>query len=275
MKKKRIIKLATVTSVAALAGLTLVSCGSDDESEKVVNYKVSFNSNDPDTTDSVKPDEYKAIEVSSNTPLDLSKYVPTYSGYTFEGWFLDSQLTNKFENATKLTGDTTFYAKWSKNKVYYKITYSTAQGNAPSAVENVDSIPTTLPTLTADGYTFEGWYTDQAFTTKAVAGAEISANTTLYAKWTKVTLYSRLAADDDKILSEDFSTTTTVAEWTEDTKEVAGIYQKLNEKNAGTADATKNFIEVVDGKAYLRDLNNSANGTHAYINFGTIDNGTL
>ena len=273
MKKRRIIKLATVTSVAALAGLTLVSCNKKTKTEEVVNYKVSFNSNDPDTTDSATPQTYKDIEVSSNTPLDLSKYAPTYTGYTFEGWFLDSALTNKFENATKLTGDTTFYAKWSKNKVYYSITFSTSQGSAPAAVENVDSIPTTLPTPTVDGYTFEGWYTDEACTSKAVAGTELTANTILYAKWTKVTLYSKLASDEDNILAEDFSTTTTIAEWDNQTN--AGIYQKLNEKTSGTAVPANNFVEVVDGKAYLRDLNTSSNGTHAYINFGTLDNGTV
>ena len=273
MKKKRIIKLATVTSVAALAGLTLVSCNKKTKTEEVVNYKVSFNSNDPDTTDSATPDTYKDIEVSSNTPLDLSKYAPKYDGYTFEGWFLDSALTNKFENATKLTGDTTFYAKWTKNKVYYSITFSTSQGSAPAAVENVDSIPTTLPTLTADGYTFEGWYTDEACTSKAVAGTNLTANTILYAKWTKVTLYSKLASDEDNILTEDFSTTTTIAEWDNQTN--AGIYQKLNQKENTEIVPANNFVEVVDGKAYLRDLNASGNGTHAYVNFGTLDNGTV
>ena len=273
MKKKRIIKLATVTSVAALAGLTLVSCNKKTKTEEVVNYKVSFNSNDPDTTDSATPDTYKDIEVSSNTPLDLSKYAPKYDGYTFEGWFLDSALTNKFENATKLTGDTTFYAKWTKNKVYYSITFSTSQGSAPAAVENVDSIPTTLPTPTADGYTFEGWYTDEACTSKAVAGTNLTANTILYAKWTKVTLYSKLASDEDNILTEDFSTTTTIAEWDNQTN--AGIYQKLNQKENTEIVPANNFVEVVDGKAYLRDLNASGNGTHAYVNFGTLDNGTV
>lgn len=36
----------------------------------------------------------------------------------------------------------------------------------------------------ADGYTFVGWYTDEACTKAAVAGATLTENTDLYAKWT-------------------------------------------------------------------------------------------
>lgn len=67
----------------------------------------------------------------------------------------------------------------------YTITYSTSVGTAPDSKSNITTLTADeLPTLSADGYTFGGWYTDEALTQEATAGATISANTTLYAKWT-------------------------------------------------------------------------------------------
>lgn len=69
----------------------------------------------------------------------------------------------------------------------YTVTYQiNGHGTQPAAVNGVTKLPNPLPTLTASGWTFGGWYTNSACTTAAVAGATISANTTLYAKWTEV-----------------------------------------------------------------------------------------
>lgn len=66
----------------------------------------------------------------------------------------------------------------------YTITYET---NGGSAVENAcgTNLPSPLPTTTQDGYNFLGWYTDVDLTNKATAGADVTKNTTLYAKWEK------------------------------------------------------------------------------------------
>lgn len=69
----------------------------------------------------------------------------------------------------------------------YTVTYQiNGHGTQPAAVNGVTTLPNPLPTLTASGWTFGGWYTNSACTTAAVAGATISANTTLYAKWTEI-----------------------------------------------------------------------------------------
>lgn len=71
-----------------------------------------------------------------------------------------------------------------KNAIMWKVSYSTAHGTAPSTVNKVKIIyDDLLPTLSADGYTFGGWYTDSTFTTKATIGTILNADTTLYAKW--------------------------------------------------------------------------------------------
>ncbi len=59
-----------------------------------------------------------------------------------------------------------------------------AESGCPSNT-TASALPNPLPTgLTKDGYTFGGWYTDEDLTVAAVAGAALTANTTLYAKWT-------------------------------------------------------------------------------------------
>lgn len=68
----------------------------------------------------------------------------------------------------------------------YSITYH-ANGGAPEPANLTEqtNLPSPLPTIAKDGFTFDGWYTDASFTTKAIAGATISANTDLYAKFTE------------------------------------------------------------------------------------------
>lgn len=68
----------------------------------------------------------------------------------------------------------------------YTITYNNnGHGTAPATATGQTALPATLPTMSDNGWTFDGWYTDAALTTPAVAGATINANTTLYAKWTQ------------------------------------------------------------------------------------------
>lgn len=39
---------------------------------------------------------------------------PTKTGYTFGGWYTDAEFKNEFKLDTKITADTTLYAKWEK-----------------------------------------------------------------------------------------------------------------------------------------------------------------
>ncbi len=68
----------------------------------------------------------------------------------------------------------------------YTVSYNmNGHGEAIADVTNVTALPDPLPSPTATGFTFGGWYTDSGLNTAATAGASISANTTLYAKWTE------------------------------------------------------------------------------------------
>ena len=54
------------------------------------------------------------------------------------------------------------------------------EGYAGDVIEN-----TTMPTTTKTGYTFDGWYTDESYTTKVneLPGAMVAGTTYYYAKW--------------------------------------------------------------------------------------------
>ena len=68
------------------------------------------------------------------------------------------------------------------------IIYFDANGGiCTSAAErtNADGQLTSLPTATMEGYTFDGWYTDEACTTKWNDGDALTGSMTLYGKWTK------------------------------------------------------------------------------------------
>ena len=68
----------------------------------------------------------------------------------------------------------------------YSITYhcNGATSDCPSNASSQTALPNPLPTPTRTGCTFAGWYTNEGLTTAATAGATLSANADLYAKWT-------------------------------------------------------------------------------------------
>lgn len=54
------------------------------------------------------------ITAIRGTTIKLKDYVPTREGYTFAGWYLDADLTEKVTEVT-LNASTSIYAKWTKN----------------------------------------------------------------------------------------------------------------------------------------------------------------
>ena len=155
----------------------------------------------------------ETIKNVTKIPSDLP--VLEVEGFTFEGWFYDFNLSKPVQAGDELKDNVTLFAKWTGVVVVpttYSVTYNVnGHGTVPSVVEGVTSLPAELPTLTAEGWTFVGWYTDEALTTQAVAGATITANTTLYAKWEEVqaepelpntthTIAQALASADDTVV---------------------------------------------------------------------------
>ena len=143
-------------------------------------YTVYFNANGHGTAPSAVKVNYGA-KVSK--PTD-----PTASGYTFGGWYKESSCTNLYDFSTAVTSSFTLYAKWTENaKVYYTVTFNAnGHGTAPAAQQVESGKYATQPTApTATGYTFGGWYKEASCTNAYNFNTAVTANITLYAKWTE------------------------------------------------------------------------------------------
>jgi uncharacterized repeat protein (TIGR02543 family) len=96
---------------------------------------------------------------------------------------------------TNVTANTTLWAKWTAvtpPPTTYTVTWH-ADGGTPvptqTTVTHGNSI-TAPAAMTKTGYTFDGWFTNAAMTGTAVTFpiTNVTANTTLWAKWTAVTI---------------------------------------------------------------------------------------
>ena len=122
--------------------------------------------------------------IEHGKPIDTDKLtIPEVEGYTFDGWYADAAYNTEFDFSTPITGDTTVYAKWTANDYY--VSFFTEHGDPPTS-QNVKYNGTADDPgkLTEEGYTFDGWYTDETYTKEFDFTKPIKSNTTVYAKWT-------------------------------------------------------------------------------------------
>lgn len=110
--------------------------------------------------------------------------IPEVEGYTFDGWYADEKHTTEFDFTKPITGNTTVYAKWTAKD--YEVSFITEHGKTPTS-QNVpyNKTATNPGELTAEGYTFDGWYADEAHKTKFDFSTPITGDTKVYAKWEK------------------------------------------------------------------------------------------
>lgn len=110
--------------------------------------------------------------------------IPEVDGYTFDGWYTDKTYKTKFDFNTQITSNTTVYAKWTAKD--YEVSFVTDHGDAPTS-QNVkyNGTATDPGKLTAEGYTFIGWYTDDTYTKEFNFKTPIKGDTKVYAKWEK------------------------------------------------------------------------------------------
>lgn len=123
--------------------------------------------------------------IEHGKPIDTDKLtIPQVEGYTFDGWYADEAHKTKFDFSTPITSNTTVYAKWTAKD--YEVSFVTEHGDAPTS-QNVpyNKTATNPGELTAEGYTFDGWYTDDTRTKEFDFSTPITSDTKVYAKWEK------------------------------------------------------------------------------------------
>lgn len=70
-------------------------------------YTLTFNTNGGS--------DIAPVTDKENSVIDISQYVPSKSGYKFNGWFTDSELKTAAGSSITLTGDITLYAGWTSD----------------------------------------------------------------------------------------------------------------------------------------------------------------
>ena len=137
-------------------------------------------------------------------------------GYSFEGWFIDSNYDTKITNLLGHYGDLDLYAKFiahthnvelNPNNGYFGRHYISFDSNGhgtslnPLMVDNSTNI-VEYPTLSNDDrYLFLGWYLEpECVNFFDFANSQISENITLYAGWYKI--------PDDSYTVSGYNTTT-------------------------------------------------------------------
>ena len=128
---------------------------------------------------------FKDQTIEHGKPIDTDKLtIPEVEGYTFDGWYADAAHTTKFDFTQPIKSNTTVYAKWTAND--YEVSFITEHGNAPTSQNVPYNGTATYPgKLSAEGYTFVGWYADAAHTTEFKFSTPITGDTKVYAKWEK------------------------------------------------------------------------------------------
>lgn len=157
---------------------------------------------------------------ASGTEVSVAKVnFPVGRDEVITGWYTDAAHTQKVEFVTIETSDITLYAKVEKG---YWLTFESNGGSYVAPAFYANGTPAAAPDKpTKSGYTFAGWFTDKELTQTADV-SNITATTTLYAKWT-----------------EKDNTSYTVIHWLENADDDGYSYQASETKTGTTGSKTK------------------------------------
>ncbi|GBU21376.1 hypothetical protein R80B4_01265 [Fibrobacteres bacterium R8-0-B4] len=174
----------TALDVSANTALTNLNCHSnqltalDVSNNTALIYLTCYNN------------QLSVLDVSKNTALTVFLYSQqTRSGYILEGWYIDEAYTDRFNGS--IPPNLTLYAKWTPVPGF-TITFNASGGTVipESATTRVDSTLVSLPTPTRSDYSFIGWFTTETGGEMVTASKKYSANTIIYAQWTRDATYA-------------------------------------------------------------------------------------
>jgi len=151
----------------------------------VVTYKVTFITEHGTLPDSIK----NGITVNENSVLKAGNLPSLFAdGYAFGGWYDGETLV--VANEYKITKNVTLTAKWTVATVSYTVSFVSSHGTTPQAItlpENTVLLEDNVPTLSEQGYRFDGWFDGE---NKIELGSYIlEKDLELTAKWTAGFLY--------------------------------------------------------------------------------------
>ena len=113
---------------------------------------------------------------------------PKADGYQFEGWYTQKDGGEEFDFSQPIKADVTVYAHWSEVKPDHTVYFDCGNQAAESTKVVVQHGETVTPPddPKADGYRFEGWYTQENGGEPFDFNQEITEDVKVYAHWSEV-----------------------------------------------------------------------------------------
>ncbi len=155
-----------------------------------VEYTVTFDANGGTLAEALKTAKVTVETVDSFT---LPTPTAPDNKHRFAGWkkggtTVTAVLIDWFDNNTTSVTLTAAYEEIVNFKVTFNLNYTGAPAATVVEVESGKAIAESdIPAPTRTGYTFGGWFTDDKCTTEWNKGDLLTADVTVYAKWTNVT----------------------------------------------------------------------------------------
>lgn len=200
--KNRILIVLALVMLCAVGVFALAACNGSET------YTVTFMVRENGTTGDWQ--QYTTVDTNDDGSVTLPAE-PTVDGYTFRDWYTDEACSadNVFDE-TSVSGDITVYALMAEANITLNITDGSGTATQVAGTLSALSQTTTEQEVAAaeENLTFDGWYTDAAFTQKYSDGMDATA---LYGRYmAKVTydngyeeLYTELVTPGGKTTAPD------------------------------------------------------------------------
>lgn len=200
--KNKVVIVIACLMLAVLCAVVLAAC--NDTETHTVTFMVRENGTTGDWQ------QYTTVDTNDDGSVTLPTE-PTVDGYTFRDWYTDEACSaDKVFDESKVTADITVYALMSEANITLSVT--DGSGTASEVAGTLSALSQTTAEYEADALsenlTFDGWYTDAAFTQKYSNGMDATA---LYGRYmAKVTydngyeeLYTELVTPGGKTTAPD------------------------------------------------------------------------
>ena len=200
--KNRILIILALVMLCAVGLFALSACGGSET------YTVTFMVRENGTTGDWQ--QYTTVDTNDDGSVTLPAE-PTVDGYTFRDWYTDEACSadNVFDE-TSVSGDITVYALMAEANITLNVTDGSGTATQIAGTLSALSQTTTEQETAAaeENLTFDGWYTDAAFTQKYSDGMDATA---LYGRYMAQitydngyeTLYTELVTPGGKTTAPD------------------------------------------------------------------------
>lgn len=163
--------------------------------QMVEGYNIYFNSMGGSSIPTIENTTLiNLVDVNGNY---LYEYIPTRTGYKFDGWYNSTEYTTKITVIFIIDSDKTLYAKWTPIYIYFHMNGGSGVGYyGETDIGEYQYDGGTLDLIDSEGnyklqftpfkagWIFGGWYTDQELTIP-ILYVNTEDDIHLYAKWTR------------------------------------------------------------------------------------------